>query len=92
MIYNFPLEADGRRYPPEAKCRVFRSEDAGQTWQALSDGLPTEPYYPSVLRDAMCADDAETAASTSAPATATSTRAGTRASTGSSSPRTCRRC
>ena len=60
VIYNFPLEADGRRYPPEAKCRVFRSEDAGQTWQALSDGLPTEPFYPSVLRDAMCVDNAET--------------------------------
>jgi len=60
VIYNFPLEADGRRYPPEFKCRVFRSEDAGETWQALSDGLPTDPYYPSVLRDAMCADNAET--------------------------------
>jgi hypothetical protein len=61
VIYNFPLEADSRRYPPEAKCRVYRSEDAGETWQALSDGLPTEPFYPSVLRDAMCADNAATA-------------------------------
>jgi hypothetical protein len=26
----------------------------------LSDGLPDEPFYPSVLRDAMCADNAET--------------------------------
>lgn len=61
VIYNFPLVADGRRFPVDERCRVFRSEDAGTTWQPLSDGLPTEPYYPSVLRDAMCADDAEPA-------------------------------
>jgi len=27
----------------------------------LTEGLPTEPYYPIVLRDAMCCDAAETA-------------------------------
>jgi hypothetical protein len=61
VIFNFPLEADARRYPPDFKCRVYRSEDAGETWQALSNGLPTEPFYPTVLRDAMCADNAEQA-------------------------------
>jgi photosystem II stability/assembly factor-like uncharacterized protein len=61
VIYNFPLEADMRRFPVDAKCRVYRSEDAGETWQALSDGLPTEPFYPSVLRDAMCVDNADVA-------------------------------
>ncbi|HEY8471242.1 MAG TPA: exo-alpha-sialidase [Natronosporangium sp.] len=58
-IWNFPLTADIKRFPVEEKCRVFRSTDAGATWHALSDGLPTEPFYPSVLRDAMCADDAD---------------------------------
>jgi hypothetical protein len=57
VIYNFPLEADGKRFPPEARCRVYRSEDAGATWQALAAGLPQEPFYPAVLRDAMCADN-----------------------------------
>jgi hypothetical protein len=38
---------------------VYRSEDAGATWQALSDGLPREPFYATVLRDAMCVDNAE---------------------------------
>jgi photosystem II stability/assembly factor-like uncharacterized protein len=61
VIYNFPLTADGDRFPVDKRCRVFRSQDAGATWEALSDGLPDEPYYPSVLRDAMCADNAETA-------------------------------
>jgi photosystem II stability/assembly factor-like uncharacterized protein len=59
MIWNFPLTADSKRFPVEEKCRVFRSSDAGATWEPLSQGLPTEPFYPSVLRDAMCADDAD---------------------------------
>jgi photosystem II stability/assembly factor-like uncharacterized protein len=61
VVYTFPVAADGRRYPPDFRCRVYRSEDAGATWTALSDGLPAEPYYPVVLRDAMCTDDAEPA-------------------------------
>jgi hypothetical protein len=58
VVYNFPIAADARRYPPDFRCRVYRSEDAGATWTALSDGLPTDPFYPTVLRDAMCVDDA----------------------------------
>jgi hypothetical protein len=57
--YSFPIESDGMRLPPERACRVFRTEDAGISWSALADGLPDPPYYGSVLRDAMCADDAE---------------------------------
>ncbi len=58
VVYTFPLERDGLRFPPERRCRVYRTSDAGTSWEALSDGLP-EPFYPAVLRDAMCADDAE---------------------------------
>ncbi|WP_214414480.1 WD40/YVTN/BNR-like repeat-containing protein [Sphaerisporangium fuscum] len=61
VIYNFPLVADSMRFPADRRCRVYRSQDAGGTWEALSDGLPAEPFYPSVLRDAMCADDADPA-------------------------------
>jgi hypothetical protein len=61
VLYNFPIEADGKRFPPDLRCRVFRSQDAGATWEALSDGLPEVPYYAIVLRDAMCADDADPA-------------------------------
>jgi photosystem II stability/assembly factor-like uncharacterized protein len=58
-IWSFPLTADGERFPAGRRCRVFRSTDSGATWEGLSEGLPTEPFYPSVLRDAMCADDAD---------------------------------
>jgi photosystem II stability/assembly factor-like uncharacterized protein len=60
-IWSFPVAADGERFPPDARCRVFRSTDAGKTWEALSRGLPESPYYGIVLRDAMCADDSATA-------------------------------
>lgn len=61
VIYTFPLAADGRRFPIDERCQVFRSQDAGHSWEPLSEGLPRGPFYPSVLRDAMCADDAEPA-------------------------------
>jgi hypothetical protein len=58
MIFNFPLEADMNRVPPEGRCRVYRSVDAGSTWESASSGLPEETYYAAVLRDAMCTDGA----------------------------------
>lgn len=61
VIYNFPLTADSERFPVDRRCRVFRSTDAGESWEPLSAGLPTEPYYSVVLRDGMCTDDADPA-------------------------------
>jgi hypothetical protein len=61
VIYNFPLTADGERFPVDQRCRVYRSSDAGATWEALDSGLPEEPCYATVLRDAMAADDCDTA-------------------------------
>jgi photosystem II stability/assembly factor-like uncharacterized protein len=55
-LYTFPLKADADRIPPDGKCRVYRSTDAGTTWQPLSAGLPEGTYYSAVLRDAMCTD------------------------------------
>jgi hypothetical protein len=59
VAYNFPLVADAERLPPDRRCRVYRTEDAGRTWTALADGLPQQDYFDIVLRDAMCADDAD---------------------------------
>jgi len=62
-IYTFPLVADMERFrfPPEARCAVYRSTDGGETWSAHTDGLPQTPFWAAVMRDAMCADDADPA-------------------------------
>jgi photosystem II stability/assembly factor-like uncharacterized protein len=60
-LWNFPLGADGNRHPVDLRCRVYRSTDAGDTWQPQDTGLPDGPFYPAVLRDAMSTDDAEPA-------------------------------
>ena len=59
-IFTFPIGAGESRYPPGAKARVWRSRDAGDTWQPLGggeSGLP-DHFYVGVMRDAMCAEDA----------------------------------
>jgi hypothetical protein len=61
VAYNFPVQSDGARIPPERACRVFRTEDAGGSWTPLVNGLPQDSYYGVVLRDAMCTDDADPA-------------------------------
>ena len=53
-VFVFPI-GDGR-YPPGARARVWRSRDAGGTWEELGEGLP-DAFYVAVVRDAMCADD-----------------------------------
>jgi photosystem II stability/assembly factor-like uncharacterized protein len=54
-VYVFPINGGDRRYPPDAKARVWRSRDAGGSWEELGEGLP-DFFYVAVMRDAMCAD------------------------------------
>ncbi|MEV0278003.1 sialidase family protein [Streptomyces sp. NPDC050610] len=61
VAYVFPIEADSDRVPAGRHCRVFRTEDAGASWEGLHAGLPEAPHFGVVLRDAMCLDDAEPA-------------------------------
>jgi hypothetical protein len=61
VAYNFPIVDGGDRVPPDHACRVFRTEDAGASWTPLTSGLPQQDYYDIVLRDGMCADDADPA-------------------------------
>ena len=56
-VFVFPLAADIHRFPPDGKARVWRSDDAGETWTPSESGLP-DGFYASVLRDAMTADNA----------------------------------
>ncbi len=60
--YLYTLVADVNRIPPDGRPAVYRTTDAGATWDRLGDGLPTAGAYGlTVLRDAMCADTAEVA-------------------------------
>lgn len=59
-VYLFPLNAGEGRYPTDGKARVWRSRDAGGTWEELGDGLPDQ-FFVAVMRDAMCTDDHERA-------------------------------
>ena len=59
VAYSWPITADRERMPPDRACRVFRTEDGGGTWAPLSAGLPQHDYFDIVLRDGMCADDAD---------------------------------
>jgi photosystem II stability/assembly factor-like uncharacterized protein len=55
-IYVLPLKGAEFRCPPEGKLRVFRSRDAGETWQPLSAGLPQENVYAGIYREGMAVD------------------------------------
>ncbi len=59
--YVFPLVSDNFRYPHEGAPRVWRTRDAGATWEPLSKGLPTRDAYFTVLRDAFVADSLDPA-------------------------------
>lgn len=54
--YVFPINADMDRVPADHRCRVYRTADAGKSWEPLSQGLPAGDHYGTVLRDAMCSD------------------------------------
>jgi photosystem II stability/assembly factor-like uncharacterized protein len=61
VAYVFPLNADYDRVPAGRRCRVYRTQDAGGSWQELGEGLPDSAHYGPVLRDAMCTDGADPA-------------------------------
>jgi photosystem II stability/assembly factor-like uncharacterized protein len=56
-----PLESDEFRCTPEGKLRVYRTRDAGATWQPMSTGLPQHGAYETILRDALAVDPLERA-------------------------------
>lgn len=55
-VYIVPLESDMFRCTPEAKLRVYRTTNAGSSWEPLERGLPQEGAYETVLRDALSSD------------------------------------
>jgi hypothetical protein len=58
-VYVFPLAGAEGRFPPEGRAAVWRSGDAGESWEPLGTGdhgLP-DGFFVGVMRDAMCVDD-----------------------------------
>jgi hypothetical protein len=55
-VYIVPLESDEFRCTPEGRLRVYRSDDAGGSWQPLVNGLPQQDAFETVLRDALSVD------------------------------------
>jgi photosystem II stability/assembly factor-like uncharacterized protein len=57
--YVIPLDPGHARCMPDGKAAVWRTRDAGNTWERLSDGLPQEGAHLGVLREGMAIDTNE---------------------------------
>ena len=56
-VYIIPIESDEFRCTPEAKLRVYRTKNAGESWEPLTEGLPQHDAFETILRDGMKADE-----------------------------------
>ncbi|MEX1082178.1 MAG: hypothetical protein WEC99_09175 [Halofilum sp. (in: g-proteobacteria)] len=55
-LFVVPEASTQMRFPVDGRLRVYRTEDAGANWQPLTDGLPQEHVYVTVLRDGLDSD------------------------------------
>lgn len=55
-VYIVPIESDQYRCTPEGKLRVYRTRNAGASWEPLTRGLPQRKALETVLRDALTTD------------------------------------
>ena len=54
--YIVPVESDQFRCTCDGRLRVYRTRNAGGSWEPLMRGLPQKGAYETVLRDALAAD------------------------------------
>ena len=59
VCYFVPLDFDQSRMPRNGALAVYRTADAGASWQTLTGGLPQAGFHQSVYRQALCADEAD---------------------------------
>ncbi len=52
-VFQVPISSSHMRTAPDGRLRVYRSTDAGGHWESVSEGLPAEHVYVTVLREAM---------------------------------------
>ena len=60
-VYIVPIESDQYRCTPEGKLRVYRTQNAGKSWEPLTRGLPQKNAMETVLRDALATDTCDPA-------------------------------
>jgi photosystem II stability/assembly factor-like uncharacterized protein len=60
-VYIVPVESDEFRCACDGRLRVYRTRNAGASWEPLIRGLPQKRAYETVLRDAMTVDSLEPA-------------------------------
>jgi hypothetical protein len=60
-VFILPIESDEFRCTPEGRLRVYRTRNAGASWEPLTRGLPQKGAFETVLRDALTADSLDPA-------------------------------
>ena len=55
-LFVIPLDSDMQRHVKDGNLRVYRSRDGGENWLPTGRGLPEQPHYVGVLRDALAVD------------------------------------
>jgi photosystem II stability/assembly factor-like uncharacterized protein len=59
-FYVIPLDGGHGRCMPDGEAAVWRTRDAGSTWQRLDEGLPQHDAHLGVLREGMAIDALDT--------------------------------
>jgi photosystem II stability/assembly factor-like uncharacterized protein len=55
-FYVIPLDPGHGRFMPEGRAAVWRTRDAGSSWERLDRGLPQHDAYVGVLREGLAID------------------------------------
>ena len=58
-FFVIPLDPGHGRTMPDGEAAVWRTQDAGETWQAMRTGLPQQDAFVGVLREGMAIDTYE---------------------------------
>jgi serine/threonine protein kinase len=58
-VYVVPVESDEFRCTCDGRLRIYRTRNAGASWEPLIRGLPQKGAHETVLRDAMTVDSLE---------------------------------
>ena len=57
--YFVPHDSDQARMPYEGSLAVYRTRDAGETWERLSEGLPQSGFFQTIYRHALGQDSCD---------------------------------